>query len=138
MAFQEVITPEIQVPVLKGVIKACAQVYILIELPGMDGTNHGRNGTFVFQMEGIAKILVIGKGIVCSLIDNPPSIRTPEQIPIIRDCPVHVESRCQVGELETVVQIEGRCHLCTNVIPFANIQTVSNQTSPIGTIRACV
>ena len=59
MVFQEIITPQIQVPITDGVIKACAQIHILVKLPRMDGTYHRCDGVLVFEMNGITQILVI-------------------------------------------------------------------------------
>lgn len=106
MAVKEVVAPEVDVPVLEGVVESGSRFRILIQPPGVDGTYHGGEGPVVFQGDGVAQILVVEIGIVGTVVNNPPGVRTPEQTAVACDGTVQVESRREVGEPETVVEIE--------------------------------
>ena len=78
MTLQEIVAPDVDIPVLYRIIKTCGNIHILVELPGMDGTCHWRNGVAVFQRKGITDILVVADGILCPILHRPPSVGTPE------------------------------------------------------------
>ena len=138
MALQEVISPEVEIPILDGIIETCGHIYVLVKLPGMDGSYHGGNGVAVPQVNGIGEVLVIGIGTACSLVDDPPCICTPEQVAVIGDGTIHVESRSEVRELHAAVQVKGRNYFCAHVIPLADRQAIANQSAPIGTVLTCL
>ena len=104
MAFQEVITPHIDVPVPEGIIASRCHIDILVEFPGMNGPYHRRDGMPIPETNGIAEILVIGHRVVCPLVDDPPRVRTPEEVSVTRDGTIHVQGRRQIGELEAVFE----------------------------------
>lgn len=106
MAVEEIVAPEVEVPVLEGIVESGSGFRILIKTPGVDSTYHRSKRPVLFQRDGVTQILVVGIGVVCTVIDNPPSVRTPEQTAIACNRPVQVEPGCEVGELETVVEIE--------------------------------
>ena len=62
MALQEVISPEVEIPIFDGIIETCGHIYVLVKLPGMDGSYHGGNGVSVPQVNGIGEVLIIGIG----------------------------------------------------------------------------
>jgi len=47
MAIQEVMTPEVEVPVLQREIEACGWLDVLVEFPGMDDTCHRGDGVAI-------------------------------------------------------------------------------------------
>ena len=138
MPLQEVVAPEIDVPVLDGVIEACGKVHVLVELPGMYGSDHWGNGVSVLQGDGIAQILVVRVGVRGVILYYPPSVGAPKEAAIVCDGSVQVEGRRQVGEPETVVQVERGCDLCSDAAPFVVGEAVADECSPIGTVLACV
>ena len=91
MVFQEVVAPDIDIPVLEGEIASCGDVDVLVKLPGMNRACHGGDGISFFQGDGIAQVLVIGEGEGGVPVDNPPGIRTPEQATVPGDGTVQVE-----------------------------------------------
>ena len=135
MAVEEVVPPEVEGPVLEGVVHSGSRFQILIKTPGMDGTNHGSNGPVLFQRDRITQIFVVGIAVVCAVVDDPPGVCTPEETAVARNRPVQVEGRREVGELETVVEIERRSDLCANVKPLAGLHAIADEGAPIGTIR---
>jgi hypothetical protein len=74
MAVEEVVAPEIDIPVLEGVVQSGSGFQILIETPGMDGTDHGSKRTVLLQRDGVTQIFVVGIIIVCTVVDNPPGV----------------------------------------------------------------
>ena len=82
MPIQEIVPPQIQIPVMNGIIESGSQIDILIKLPGMNGSDHGRNGMSVSQMNAITQVFVVGKRIACSPINHPSRVCTPEQVAI--------------------------------------------------------
>ena len=74
MAVEEVVAPEIDVPVLEGVVHSGSGFQVLIETPGVDGTDQWSKRTVLFQRDGITQIFVVGIIIVCTVVDNPPGV----------------------------------------------------------------
>jgi hypothetical protein len=74
MAVEEIVAPEIDIPVLEGVVQSGSGFQILIETPGMDGTDHGSKRTVLLQRDGVTQIFVVGIIIVCTVVDNPPGV----------------------------------------------------------------
>jgi len=106
MTIKQVVAPDVEVPVLEGVVKTDGGLNVLIELPGVDGTNHRRDGATFFQRKGVSQVLVVGIAVSGTIIDYPPGVGTPEQPTVAGDGSVQVECRREVGELEAVVEIE--------------------------------
>ena len=136
--FQEVVAPKVEVPIVDGIVSSYCQVDVLIELPGMNGSEHGSQGLAALDGTGITEIFVVGKSVVCLSIDNPPGIGTPEKTTVASDGTILVECRCEVGELETVIQVERGGDYSADVIPFADAESIAHQTAPIGTMKASV
>ena len=78
MRFQEIVTPEIEIPILEGIVETGGYVDVLIHLPRMDSSNHWRNAMTGFQGNGIAQVFVIGEGVFAAVVYHPPRIGAPE------------------------------------------------------------
>ena len=101
----------------------------------MDSPYHGGYAFLFLQAEGIAKVLVVGERVVSPLIHTPPRVRTPEEPAVSGDVAIQIEGRRQVRELETVVEVERRRDLRTDVEPLAALVPIAYQCAPVGAAR---
>ena len=68
----------------------------------MDSSYQRGDGLRLLQAERIAQVLVVREGVGSALVHNPPSIGTPEELPIPGYVAIQVERRRQVRELKAV------------------------------------
>ena len=129
MGGEEVVAPEIEVIGAEGEIKAGGRLEVVVKLPGMHGTNHGGQRSTLRQGDVVAQVLVVGIGVVASAIAHPPRVAAPEKAVVGRDGTIEIESRGEIGEVHTVVEVERRNDLATHIEPLAEGQAAPAKSS---------
>jgi len=135
MILQKIVAPEVEIPVPDGIVEACRDVDVLVEEPGVDGSEHGGDGVSVAEGKGVAEVLVVGERVGGSVADNPPGVRAPEEAAVGADGTVHVERGSQVGEAEAAVEVEGGDDLAADVPSLAEAAAIADECPPIGALR---